>query len=81
MAHTPVGHDNGVKAPWAFSPDRSRKSVPDFHLVLGSPARSVGAVCKCGMLFHKFTDGENGMYECECGLAYEITDRVVLKKL
>ena len=27
------------------------KSVPDFHLVLGSPARSIGAVCKCGQLF------------------------------
>src|SRR4030095_11779942 len=24
------------------------KSVPDFHLVIGNPARSIGAVCKCG---------------------------------
>ena len=37
------------------------KSVPDFHLVLGSPARSIGAVCKCGLLFHKFADGDNGI--------------------
>ena len=36
------------------------KSVPDFHLVLGSPARSIGAVCKCGLLFHKFVDGDSG---------------------
>ncbi len=24
------------------------RSVPDFHMVLGNPARSVGCVCKCG---------------------------------
>lgn len=24
------------------------KSVPDFHLVIGQPARSVGYVCRCG---------------------------------
>lgn len=53
------------------------KSVPDFHLVLGSPARSVGAVCKCGMLFHKFADGEDGSCACECGLEYSIKHRAV----
>lgn len=56
------------------------KSVPDFHLVLGSPARSIGAVCKCGLLFHKFADGESGDYKCECGLEYSIQDRVVREK-
>ena len=53
------------------------KSVPDFHLVLGSPARSIGAVCKCGLLFHKFADGDSGSFKCECGLEYHIDDRVV----
>ena len=53
------------------------KSVPDFHLVLGSPARSVGVVCKCGSLFHKFVNGDSGSFECTCGLRYEITDRMV----
>ena len=53
------------------------KTVPDFHLVLGSPARSVGAVCKCGLLFHRFADGENGNYACECGLRYHISDGAV----
>jgi acetyltransferase-like isoleucine patch superfamily enzyme len=24
------------------------RDVPDFHLVVGSPARSIGAVCRCG---------------------------------
>ncbi len=56
------------------------KTVPDFHLVLGSPARSIGAVCKCGLLFHKFADGESGSFACECGLEYEISDRIVKEK-
>jgi len=56
------------------------KSVPDFHLVLGSPARSVGAVCKCGLLFHKFVDGDSGEYQCECGLSYEIEKRMVFER-
>jgi UDP-2-acetamido-3-amino-2,3-dideoxy-glucuronate N-acetyltransferase len=34
------------------------KSIPDFHLAIGSPARSIGAVCKCGQLFHKFSDND-----------------------
>src|SRR3954469_6695003 len=55
------------------------RSVPDFHLVIGSPARSIGAVCKCGLLFHKFADGESGDYKCECGLEYTIQDREVKK--
>jgi len=53
------------------------RSVPDFHLVLGSPARSIGTVCKCGKLFHKFESAESGAYACECGLEYKITDRRV----
>jgi hypothetical protein len=24
------------------------RPVPDFHLVIGNPARSVGCVCRCG---------------------------------
>ena len=56
------------------------KSVPDFHLVLGSPARSIGAVCKCGLLFHKFADGESGDFVCDCGLKYEIAARNVTEK-
>ena len=53
------------------------KSVPDFHLVLGSPARSLGAVCKCGQLFHKFDDSDKREFECVCGLRYEIENRNV----
>jgi UDP-2-acetamido-3-amino-2,3-dideoxy-glucuronate N-acetyltransferase len=31
------------------------RSVPDFHLVIGQPARSVGYVCRCGQLLLSFT--------------------------
>jgi acetyltransferase-like isoleucine patch superfamily enzyme len=57
------------------------RSVPDFHLVMGSPARSVGAVCKCGSLFHRFANGTDGVFECDCGLAYEITKTTVSEKV
>jgi UDP-2-acetamido-3-amino-2,3-dideoxy-glucuronate N-acetyltransferase len=30
------------------------KSVPDFHLVIGHPAVSVGAVCRCGPMLVRF---------------------------
>lgn len=56
------------------------KSVPDFHLVLGSPARSVGAVCKCGQLFHRFSakDAEDFEVKCiTCNLEYAIRNSVV----
>ena len=56
------------------------KSVPDFHLVLGSPARSIGVVCKCGLLFHKFADGESGDYKCECALEYSVSECLVKEK-
>jgi UDP-2-acetamido-3-amino-2,3-dideoxy-glucuronate N-acetyltransferase len=55
------------------------KSVPDFHLVFGSPARSIGAVCKCGQLFHRFADADTGTFSCECGLEYEIAAQNVIE--
>jgi acetyltransferase-like isoleucine patch superfamily enzyme len=52
------------------------KSVPDFHLVLGAPARSIGAVCRCGQLMVRFPkDGpvSFGHVTCPtCGLEYSI---------
>ena len=32
------------------------RSVPDFHLVVGNPARSIGAVCRCGAVVRRFND-------------------------
>lgn len=53
------------------------RSVPDFHLVLGSPARSVGAVCKCGLLLHRFSEPARKEHTCECGLKYRIEGTAV----
>ena len=35
------------------------KDIPDFHLVIGSPCRSIGFVCRCGQLVEKFANIEN----------------------
>lgn len=57
------------------------RSVPDFHLVVGNPAKSIGCVCRCGEPLAKWSpadSGENVQVNCRaCGLAYEICDRVV----
>lgn len=53
------------------------RSVPDFHLVIGNPARSVGCVCRCGKPLRKWAAGERIAHEslqCACGLGYEIFD-------
>lgn len=56
------------------------KSIPDFHLAYGVPARSVGAVCRCGEPLMRFPD--IGTFEaavtCEkCSLTYHIKNGVV----
>ena len=61
------------------------KSVPDFHLVLGNPARSVGLVCKCGQLMHRFSgpawQEESGLVVCPaCQSRYEISSGIVKEK-
>ena len=57
------------------------KSVPDFHLVIGSPAKSVGVVCRCGQPVHRFNEATEVIgpvpATCECGLAYEIVGQNV----
>jgi UDP-2-acetamido-3-amino-2,3-dideoxy-glucuronate N-acetyltransferase len=56
------------------------KSVPDFHLVMGHPARSVGCVCRCGQPLMRFDSdaAHSAKVECDaCGLKYEVTDREV----
>lgn len=59
------------------------KSVPDFHLALGHPAQSVGAVCRCGQLMMRFQTNDAPQLEIACpvcGLTYTVNDRVVLEK-
>lgn len=57
------------------------RSVPDFHLVIGNPARSVGAVCRCGQPIHRFSEADDLTsplpVACECGRSYEINGRDV----
>jgi acetyltransferase-like isoleucine patch superfamily enzyme len=52
------------------------RSVPDFHLVLGNPARSAGAVCRCGQLLVRFDEAsreETRQAACPaCGRRYSI---------
>jgi UDP-2-acetamido-3-amino-2,3-dideoxy-glucuronate N-acetyltransferase len=57
------------------------KSVPDFHLAIGHPARSVGCVCRCGQLLTRFHEREAAHLEevecSSCGLKYTIKDHAV----
>lgn len=47
--------------------------IPDFHLSLGSPARSIGAVCRCGHLIEKFTAQPAHNAQCpSCERTYHI---------
>lgn len=59
------------------------KSVPDFHLALGSPARSIGAVCRCGQLLGMFADQQptTEHYVCSaCGRRYLRDLRVITEQ-
>lgn len=48
------------------------RSVPDFALLRGSPARIVGWVCRCG---EKLAPASEGRLTCPCGRNYQqITD-------
>ncbi|QEL15297.1 acyltransferase [Limnoglobus roseus] len=52
------------------------KSVLDFHLVLGNPARPAGAVCRCGQLLARFTEraAVPEQFTCtHCGRTYRMT--------
>lgn len=53
------------------------RDVADFHLVVGNPARSIGAVCRCGHPIAKWTAAappDQITADCEkCGASYEIT--------
>jgi UDP-2-acetamido-3-amino-2,3-dideoxy-glucuronate N-acetyltransferase len=56
------------------------KSIPDFHLAIGHPARSVGCVCRCGQLLMRFsesTDVETQVSCSACSLQYALKDTVV----
>jgi UDP-2-acetamido-3-amino-2,3-dideoxy-glucuronate N-acetyltransferase len=56
------------------------KSVPDFHLALGHPAKSVGCACRCGQLLMRFGEPRptETLVTCRaCGLRYALHDLLV----
>jgi UDP-2-acetamido-3-amino-2,3-dideoxy-glucuronate N-acetyltransferase len=56
------------------------KSTPDFHLMLGVPAKSKGAVCRCGQLLTMFTSEspEHEDVSCvQCERRYRIEQTIV----
>jgi acetyltransferase-like isoleucine patch superfamily enzyme len=60
------------------------KSVPDFHLAIGHPARSIGCVCRCGHLMVRFpqegaADLTCGISCTACGLPYKIEKGQILE--
>jgi UDP-2-acetamido-3-amino-2,3-dideoxy-glucuronate N-acetyltransferase len=52
------------------------KSVPDFTLVVGTPARAIGYVCRCGQPLRKFDNAKvpaEARLRCsECGRSYVV---------
>jgi len=60
------------------------KSVPDFALSIGHPARTVGAVCRCGQLLTRFDVGAIPTSEVVCSACkreYTLSAGVVTEKL
>lgn len=57
------------------------KSIPDFCLAVGTPARVVGVVCRCGEPVHRFAENPSSTrvdVTCRCGLSYSISGHSVV---
>jgi acetyltransferase-like isoleucine patch superfamily enzyme len=57
------------------------KSVPDFHLVIGQPARSIGYVCRCGQVLAMIADlptaADHELTCRACGLGYRCSNNAI----
>jgi UDP-2-acetamido-3-amino-2,3-dideoxy-glucuronate N-acetyltransferase len=56
------------------------RDVPDHHLVVGSPARSIGAVCRCGHPIARWPAAQpvDQLSDClKCGRKYQIENGAV----
>jgi acetyltransferase-like isoleucine patch superfamily enzyme len=56
------------------------KSIPDFHLAIGHPARSIGCVCRCGQLLMRFPETETFEQHLTCSacqLKYIVRNQAV----
>jgi acetyltransferase-like isoleucine patch superfamily enzyme len=59
------------------------KSVPDFCLAVGTPARVIGVVCRCGEPIHRFEENSSSApvdVTCQCGLSYAIDGHSVIEQ-
>jgi acetyltransferase-like isoleucine patch superfamily enzyme len=59
------------------------RDVPDFHLVVGNPARSIGAVCRCGHPIARWPAGQfvDQDATCEkCDRRYKITNGAIAER-
>jgi UDP-2-acetamido-3-amino-2,3-dideoxy-glucuronate N-acetyltransferase len=60
------------------------KSVPDFALAIGNPARQVGAVCRCGQLLLRFEPNaipDRAALNCSaCERVYELTSDCISER-
>lgn len=59
------------------------RDVGDFHLVVGSPARPVGFVCRCGPLLQRRSANEpfSGPLTCaHCARSYDVANDVVTER-
>jgi acetyltransferase-like isoleucine patch superfamily enzyme len=56
------------------------KSIPDFHLAIGAPAKTIGYVCRCGnplaRTANPATDDPRDL-SCGCGLRYHLDKGVI----
>ncbi|QVL31132.1 N-acetyltransferase [Telmatocola sphagniphila] len=59
------------------------RSVPDFALVLGNPARMVGGVCRCGQLLFRCSPEQKVSQVCvceACGLRYRVNENSITEE-
>jgi len=58
------------------------RSIPDFHLAIGSPAKSIGAVCRCGKTLKKFNDTDSPQHiSCDCCGGEYLIDQLLVSEL
>jgi acetyltransferase-like isoleucine patch superfamily enzyme len=53
------------------------RSVPDFHLVVGNPARLLGYVCRCGEPLGQAGDADGDLACKLCGLTYRLKQQAI----
>ena len=53
------------------------RAIPDYGLVVGSPARLVGWVCRCGKTLPPVVGRQ---LTCECGHTYELISNTEIRK-